>query len=187
MEELLEENDIKNRRLYLWDEIQSGNTFNIISRLEYFSEISKSPIQIIIHSVGGDTECAAAIIDCMVGIQKKGIEIKTIVLGTAYSAAADILAMGTKGSRYGRPNSAIMLHPCSFGVEEDYGAMNKANVDFVMKHSDGINRMICQACGVSNYNKFLQDIDKGLWLTAKDAVKYGVIDKILTGPLPFGG
>jgi ATP-dependent Clp protease protease subunit len=122
----------------------------------------------------------------MMAAQQEKIQVCTLACGVAYSAAAGILAMGTKKWRGARPDSAIMLHPASLSLEHDYESNQRALMGFLSKRCEMINRMTATACGmIKKYKKFLSDIDKGLWLSAEEAVKYGVIDTVWCGPLPY--
>lgn len=186
LEEKLSEEAFNRRQVYIWKEIDNELAASVIQQLSFLSELSPDPIFLLINSGGGDMDAQAAIIDEMVAVQQQQIEVFTFACGIAYSAAAAILAMGTKGRRFVRPNSAIMLHPASLHLEYDYEGNQRILMNFLTKRCDLMNKMIAQACGMSEkYDKFLSDIDKGLWLSAEEAVKYGVVDGIWNAPLPY--
>lgn len=184
----LHEESIKNRQIYLWGEVNDELALHTIQEMNYLAGLSNEPICLIINSGGGAADCEAVIVDEILALQKAGIIISTIAVGIACSAAATILALGTKKYRFARPHSTIMLHPASISIEDDYEHYQKSLLDFMMKQNDRINVLVAKACGMSRkYKRFLKDIDKGLWLTSEEAVKYGVIDGIWIAPLPSGG
>lgn len=184
----LEKKALRHRQVWLWGDLDHELSYEITAALSYLGRLSREPIYLLINSEGGNVEAEFSIIDEIVGLQEAGIVVSTIANGQACSAGADILALGTKGYRMARPHSSIMLHPTSFGLEHDYEGNHRNRIQFYDKQSCIIHRELAAACGMTDkYEVFLNDIDKGLWLTAEEAVKYGVIDSILKGPLPIGG
>ncbi len=183
----LEKRSLQLRQIWIWGDIEDGLTFSVMQQLSYLVQRNKQPVYLLIHSSGGDLDCTATLIDEIIAAQRIGLQIWTIAMGTAYSAAASILALGTKGCRMARPNSAIMLHPYSYLFERDYKDNQRKLMNFVDDRTEQINKTVAKACGMNRkYKTFLRDIDKGLWLNAQQAVAYGVVDNIWTGPLPFG-
>lgn len=178
---------MSDRSTHLWGEIDDKLTYSFLQEFNEFVTEGKAPISILIHSYGGDLDCETIIIDEIESAKQAGIQISTIALGVAFSAAGSILAMGTKGLRYARPNASVMLHPCSYHLESDYAGNQQNSLNFINRRIDTMNRIIAKACGMSRrYGQFLNDIDKGLWLNSKEAIKYGVIDGIWKKPIPFG-
>jgi ATP-dependent Clp protease, protease subunit len=181
--QLIERFTLRNREIYIWGEIDDGYTSYIVSRINFLVSKSKEPIYIYIHSRGGDVDGECAIIDEMIAAQNSGVVINTIVLGMAYSAASSILALGTKGFRFARPSSSIMLHPCSYSLGEDYAGNQKELTKYLERKIQYTNKLIAKACGVEDpngYKAFLRKIDKGLWLTSEEATKFGIVDKVVT-------
>jgi ATP-dependent protease ClpP protease subunit len=72
-----------------------------------------------------------------------------------------------------------MLHPCTYGLSEDYAENQVKTQQFLKKITDRYNKTLSNACNQKNFTKFMKDISKGLWLDAEGAIKYGVIDKII--------
>lgn len=175
--------------IMVWGEITEEATLSILRSMYYVTchTNKDKDISLLIHSPGGDVDCETAIIDEMVAIQETGRTIKTLALGKACSSATSILAKGTRGCRFARPNSTIMLHPCSFSLEMDYSGNQEVLANFLKKKTDAGNYLIAEACGKggNQYKKFLKDIDKGLWLNSDDAVKYGIIDAVYSGPVEY--
>lgn len=186
--DILEKKSFLKRQLWLFGEINEDLAYDFIHKINYLCMTSNKPIFIFINSEGGLMESESAIIDSIKAAQKEGIFVHIIVIGSAYSAAASILSIGTKGCRYAYPNSSIMLHPYSIELAKDYSNNQKLLMTFFDKVADKSNKMIAIACGMeNNYEKFLSDINNGLWLTPEEAIKYGVIDYVWDNILPFGG
>lgn len=187
---VLNKHSSSKRRVFLWGELDDHPALSIVSQLQYLSETSSEPIQVIINSVGGSVDAMYSILDEMRAIQDEGIIVSTIVSGVAYSAASFILAMGSPGYRYARPNANIMMHPMSYGLGQDYAEYQEKMTEFYKKVNLKNHKHIMQALGIKgekNYKKFLSEIDKGLWLTAEEALERKIVDKIWTKPLavPF--
>ena len=163
------------RRLFLFDEIDSESAFYVVTSLKYLTDINLSPIYIYINSPGGETPAQDSIIDEMQGCIERGVDLHTIVQGEAVSAAADILAMGKPGFRFATPNSSIMLHPLSYEVNTDYADQQEKMAAFFKQKNEIYAKNLSKVCR-KTIKKLTEDIDKGLWLTAQAAIKYGVID-----------
>lgn len=175
-------NQIKSRRLFLWGEIDDNVAKRTIYCLKHLLQLSLDPIYLYIHSPGGCTDAEDAILNEIFLAQYK-TEIHTIVQGVAFSAAADILALGTKDCRWSMPYSSIMMHPTSYSLESDYQAFQENAATFFKIKSEIVNKLVAEACGKGTpqkYKKFMKDIDKSLWMTAEQGIKYGVIDDIWT-------
>lgn len=183
MIDALEKSAFKRRQVWLWGDIDDESTYFIIQQLNYLCCGNSNPIYILINSKGGDMDCECLLIDEIEALKRDGICVNTIALGTAYSAAASVLAMGTKGCRFANPNSSIMLHPCSIELDRDYEGNQKLLMEAFYKKTEKVSLLISRACGITNYEKFSKDIDKGLWLNAEEAIQYGVVDYICRAPL----
>jgi ATP-dependent Clp protease protease subunit len=175
------------RRIYVWDEIVEDTAGHFVERMDFLMSRSQDPVWVLIHTVGGSVTAAQTIVDEMQAVAREGVVVKTCVLGMAYSAGAFILGMGSPGERYVRPASTVMMHPVSFALSHDYADMQERATAFYKKEAEKMNRGLAEACGRGGkkFARFLKDIDKGLWLNAEEAIKYGVADKIWTGPLPL--
>lgn len=178
---LFDEHMLHKRKIYLWGEINDRSTQQILYRLRYLSDISHENIYLYIHSQGGDTEGADAIIDEIQGLIARGITVETIGLGKAQSAGCCILAMGSPGRRFASPSCSLMLHPVSYEFSQDYVDQQERFATFAKKKGDELLKRVAIAAGKGTGKKlakFKLDIDKGLWLTTQEAIKYGVIDDV---------
>jgi len=183
---VLNKHSVSKRRVFFWNELEDHDSLSIVSQLHYLSEQSKEPIQILINSPGGSVDAMYAILDEMKAIQDSGVIVSTIACGVAYSAAAFILALGSPGYRYARPNANVMMHPMSYGLGADYSDYQEKLTAFYKKINFKMHKTLMDALGIKGekqYKKFLNDIDKGLWLTAEEALERKVIDSIWTKPI----
>ena len=166
-------------RIFIRGEINEESEEKFVRSLRYCMSIDIKNIYVYISSEGGDVDSACAIIDEMNGAKKQGFKIHTIAIGKAYSAAAYILTFGSV--RHATENASIMLHPILFDLDMDYVANQKAYTAFTdYKYADIINKVAknCKKKTKSAIDKFVQEIQHGLWLCPKQAKKMKIIDFI---------
>lgn len=185
MDEQSNEHLLKSRRLFIWGEINAESSLHIVSNLKYLSDKSNNPIYIYINSEGGETQHQDAILDEIYLHTSRGIEINVIGQGEICSAAAHILCLSPPGYRFMTEHSVVMLHPVSLSLSEDYAAQQEKVVALTKKKQEEYMRRLAKACG-KTIKKFSQDIHKSLWLTSKEALRYGVIDDIWVGKFEKG-
>lgn len=164
------------REIFLWNDFDSQLAFDIVQKIRFLSDSRQSPIYIFIHSDGGDMDSLASIMD-EISYAQKTCEIYLIVHGKAYSAAAFLLAVAKPGYAFATPNSAIMLHPCLYDLPQDYKDIQTAYTTFANSIFDRYLAMVAKRTG-KRAKTVEKDIKSGLWLSAKDAIKYGIIDGI---------
>lgn len=167
---------LKTRKVFIIGEVSDATIWPVIKSLKYLVNQNKDPIYIYISSDGGEVEPCMALIDEILGLRSQKIEISTICCGRAYSAGAFILSMGTPGYRYITRNSTVMLHPVGFAMPHDYVGFQKEATDFTDKFNDHILKLVATACGKKYYSKFKTLIQKSLWLNAKQAISFGIVD-----------
>lgn len=133
------------------------------------------PISIYINSPGGSFTALTAIYDTIQYIKP---DVQTICLGQAASAAAVILAAGTKGKRLALPNSRILIHQPA--TEGGYGQSSDLEIQAneILRIRSLMERMLADATG-QEIEKVSRDIERDKYLTAEEAVEYGIIDEIL--------
>jgi len=144
--------------------------------LYLMSKLSKgSTINIYINSPGGNVYAGLGLYDTINYAKNKGFIIKTINIGSACSMAALILMSGSKGYRYGTPNSSVLIHELSGGVFDKMSCM-KDSIEEATRLQTALNNIIA-----TNANPDLIEacLRKDLWLDADKAISYNVIDSIL--------
>ncbi|HMR50045.1 MAG TPA: ATP-dependent Clp protease proteolytic subunit [Arachnia sp.] len=137
---------------------------------------SERPISMYINSPGGSFTALTAIYDTMRYIKP---DIQTVCLGQAASAAAVILAAGTKGKRLALPNSRILIHQPA--TEGGYGQSSDLEIQAreILRIRALMESMLANDTGQS-LEKISKDIERDKFLTAEEAVEYGIVDDILS-------
>jgi len=135
-------------------------------------------ISIYINSPGGSFTALTAIYDTM-GFVKP--DIQTVCLGQAASAAAVLLSAGTPGKRLALPNSRILIHQPAISGEGSYGQSSDLEIQAkeILRIRSLMEEMLASNTG-QDVKKVSQDIERDKYLTAQEALDYGIIDEILT-------
>jgi len=134
-------------------------------------------IDIYINSPGGSFTALTAIYDTMRYIKP---DIQTTCLGQAASAAAVLLAAGTKGKRLALPNSRILIHQPAISGEGTYGQSSDLEIQAkeILRIRSLMEQMIADNTG-QPVEKVSRDVERDKYLTAQEAIEYGLIDEIL--------
>ncbi len=162
------------RKIYLVGEITDRLATEIIIQLEFLSEKSSDDITIVINSPGGSVNAGFAIYDAM---KRSRCDVRTVSTGTAASMAAFLLAAGTKGKRYCTPMTEVMIHQPLGGVQGQASDIQIA-AEHIIFMKNRINRILSQNTG-KTVNTIAKDTERDTYLTAPDAVSYGLADHIL--------
>lgn len=149
---------------------------SVVAQLLFLESVDKeSDICMYINSPGGEIDAMYAILDCMHYVTP---DIATIGFGRCISAGSLILASGTKGKRSVLPNTNIMIHELSGGVSGKAGDMRGTykHIEFLYEK---MSRQYAQITG-QKLIKVKKDMARDHFLTAEEAIKYGLIDTIMT-------
>lgn len=168
----------KNRILFVSEDVSDTMAAQLSAMLLYFdNEDHDAPIEMYIHSNGGAVTGLSNIYDVM---QMISAPIKTICIGKCYSAGAVLLASGTKGERYAFKNASIMIHGIQFGFPIPGHDMTSSQsyYDFVSTNNDNIMKMLAHHTG-QPLEKLKKDCKEDVWMDAKQALEYGLIDQII--------
>jgi ATP-dependent Clp protease, protease subunit len=153
----------------------SDQTANLVVAQMLFLE-SENPdkdISLYINSPGGSVYAGLAIYDTMQFIKP---DVSTICVGMAASMGAFLLAAGAKGKRYSLPNSRIMIHQPSGGAQGQASDI-EIHAQEILKTRERLNRILAERTG-QPMEKIGKDTDRDNFMTADDAVSYGIVDKI---------
>lgn len=168
----------KDRAIFFSEDVTKKSAAELSAMLLYYdNEDHESEITLYLNSNGGDAAGLSNIYDVMQMIQSP---VKTICLGKCYSAGAVILAAGTKGERYALKSSKIMIHGIQFGFPlpgQDI-ITSKNYYDFVKENNDNIMKILAQHTG-HPLEKLKSDCKEDVWMDAKQALQYGIIDQII--------
>ena len=167
---------LKDRIIFLGTPIDVGVANSIMAQLLHLeSEDPDKDIFMYINSPGGSITSLFTIFDTMNYIRP---DISTVCMGLAASAASVILAGGTKGKRYSLPNARIMLHQPSGGMEGTVADMER-NFDLIVSMRTQLNQLLADFTN-QDVEKITTDTDRDFWMTAQDALEYGIVDEVLT-------
>lgn len=165
------------RILYLGSEVNSDVANILTSQLLYLEmQDSKSPITMYINSPGGGVYDGLAIYDTM---QYVSCPISTMCTGLAASMASVLLCAGEKGERYALPHSRVMIHQPLGGTGYAQASDIEITCNEILKLKDELYQIISDHSG-QTIEKIRQDADRDHWMTAKEALEYCMIDKIVT-------
>jgi ATP-dependent Clp protease proteolytic subunit ClpP (EC 3.4.21.92) len=141
------------------------------------AEDPKKDIFFYINSPGGSVYDAMAIYDTMQYVTN---DVVTVGIGMQASAAAFLLSSGTKGKRYLLPESTVMIHQPSSGTR---GKVTDMEIDLKesLRVKQRLNEIMAANTG-QDIEKVKLDMERDYWMTAKEAVEYGIADKIITNP-----
>ncbi len=165
---------LKDRIIFLGEPIDDNVVNTIIAQLLFLDTEGSDDIKVYINSPGGSVTSAMALYDT---IQHVKADVSTIVLGQAASAAAVLLAAGTKGKRFALPNARIMIHQVMGGVE---GQQTDVEIQAreMLRIKNQINQILAKHTG-QTIKKIEQDTERDNFMIPEDAKKYGLIDKII--------
>ena len=169
---------LKDRIIFIGSEINEVTANLIVAQLLFLqAEDAKKDIFLYINSPGGSVYDALAIYDTMQYIAN---DVQTFGIGVQASAAAFLLSSGTKGKRFLLPNATVMIHQPSSGTR---GKVTDQEIDLreslrVKKLLEGI---MAENTG-QKPEKVHEDMERDRWMTAPEALKYGLVDKVVGAP-----
>ena len=167
---------LNDRIVMLHEEVNDVTASLVVAQLLFLEgQDADKDIQLYINSPGGSITAGMAIYDTMQYIK---CDVSTICMGMAASMGAFLLAAGTKGKRICLPNAEVMIHQPSGGT----GRAQASDIDIVAKHilyiKDKMNRMLSEMTG-QPLERIAADTDRDHYMTAQEALEYGIVDKIL--------
>lgn len=167
---------LKDRIIFLGEEVNEVTASLVVAQLLFLeSEDPTKDICLYINSPGGSVTAGMAIYDTMRYIK---CDVSTICVGMAASMGAFLLAGGTKGKRLALPNSEIMIHQPLGGAQGQATEIEIA-AKHILQTKEKLNRMLAENCG-KDYDVVAADTDRDNWMTAEEAVAYGLIDRVIT-------
>lgn len=165
---------LTNRIIFINGEINSDVSSLVISELLYLDSISHDDIFLYINSPGGSVTDGLAIFDTMNYIKS---DVSTVAIGLCASMGAFLLAAGTKGKRLSLPNSEIMIHQV-LGGAEGMASDIKIHAERILETKKKLNSILASLTGKS-LSKIDKDTDRDYYMNPKNALSYGLIDKII--------
>jgi len=170
--------DINDNIILVQDEIVSGLTFDIISKVRLLRKITPNieALTILLNSPGGDVVETLALIDYIRSLNSEGIKTNIVCRGTAMSAAALLLTAGT-GLRAASKHSKIMVHQLSSYAVGKLSDL-KSNAKFAESLEDDCNNIMAE-CTNKDKQWWLDNQQTDYFLNAEEALQLGIIDKII--------
>jgi len=166
---------LKDRIIFLGEAIDDHVANIVIAQLLFLDAENKdADIKFYINSPGGSVSAGMAIYDTMQYIKS---DVSTICVGLAASMASVLLAAGKAGKRFALPNSEVMIHQVMGGAEGQASDI-KIRAEHILKIKDKMNKILAQHTGqkVATIEK---DSDRDNFMSADEAMKYGIIDKVI--------
>ena len=165
---------LKDRIIFIGGEIDDTLANAVISELLFLDSQGNEEISIYINSPGGSITAGMAIYDTMNFVKSP---ISTICVGMAASMASVLLASGDKGKRFILPNSEVMIHQPLGGVNGQATEI-KIVADRILFLRNKLNKLLSEKTN-QDIKKIEKDTERDHYLTAKEALDYGLVDKIL--------
>ncbi len=166
---------LKDRIIFLGTPIDDAVANLVMAQLLHLeSEDPDRDVNLYINSPGGGITSLFAIYDTIQYIKP---DVSTVCMGMAASAAAVILAGGTKGKRFALPHARIMLHQ-PHGGAQGQAADIEIQARLIVQMREQLNRILSNHTG-QGYEKVASDTDRDFWMLAEEAVEYGIVDDVL--------
>ncbi len=166
---------LEDRIIFITDEITDATANTVVAQLIYLE--SKNPskdICLYINSPGGSVTAGMAIYDTMQYIK---CDVSTICIGMAASMAAFLLSSGTKGKRFCLTNSEVMIHQ-PLGGAQGQASDILISANHIIKTKNKLNKLLSENTG-QELSKIEKDVDRDYFMTADEACKYGLVDKVI--------
>lgn len=166
---------LRDRIIFLGDDVNEHTANLVVAQILFLeNQDPNKDIILYINSPGGSVYDAMAIYDTMQFVKS---DIQTVGIGVQASAAAFLLSSGTKGKRYLLPHATVMIHQPSSGTR---GKVTDQEID--LREALRVKKMMEEIMSRNTGQKpakVHQDMERDFWMTADEAVKYGLVDKVI--------
>ena len=167
---------LNDRIIFLSDEVNDATASLVVAQLLFLeAQDPDKDISFYINSPGGSVTAGMAIYDTMNFIK---CDVSTICIGMAASMGAFLLSAGTKGKRIALPHSEIMIHQ-PLGGAQGQASDIKIRAELILRTRDMLNKILSENTG-KPIEEIERDTDRDYFMTAQQALEYGIIDKIYT-------
>ena len=167
------------RILFLGQEVSDAVANSLVAQMLYLdSDDNSKPIYLYINSPGGSVTAGLAIYDTMQYVKS---DVVTICVGLAASMGAFLLAAGTKGKRLALPHSRIMIHQPLGGTSQRQASDIEIEAREILRIKDMLNQSMADMTG-QPLDKVAKDTDRDYFLSAAEALEYGLIDRVIAHP-----
>ena len=166
---------LRDRIIFLGDDVNEHTANLIVAQILFLeNQDANKDIILYINSPGGSVYDAMAIYDTMQFVKS---DIQTVGIGMQASAAAFLLSSGTKGKRFLLPHATVMIHQPSSGTR---GKVTDQEIDLreALRVKKMLEEIMVKNTG-QKMDKIHKDMERDFWMTAPEAVKYGLVDKVI--------
>ncbi|HSI70367.1 MAG TPA: ATP-dependent Clp protease proteolytic subunit [Gillisia sp.] len=170
-QDLIDEQFLKQRKIFLWGEVNDKNAKHVIDRLLYLDAIDNTEIQLFINSPGGYVTDGFAIYDTMLSLQSP---VSTICTGLAASMGSILLSGGAKGRRFIQKHAKVMIHQPSGGTKGQASNIEIQATE-ILKIKELSAKILAENCDQTR-EKILKDFNRDYWMDAEESIKYGIVD-----------
>lgn len=172
-QDLIDEQFLKERKVFLWGEVDGRSAKHVIDHLLYLDSQSNEEIQFFINSPGGYVTDGFAMYDTMQSLKSP---VSTICSGLAASMGSILLSGGTKGRRFIQNHAKVMIHQPSGGTRGQASNIEIQAAE-ILKIKEISARILAENCGQS-VEKVLKDFNRDYWMNDKESIAYGIVDGI---------
>ena len=165
---------LKDRIVFICGEIDDNSSNSVVAQLLYLDSLSHEDIYLYINSPGGSVTSGLAIYDTMNYIKS---DVSTICFGMAASMGALLLSSGTKGKRFILKNADVMIHQV-LGKSEGQASDIEIATNRILNLKNRLNKILSKNTG-KTIKKIEIVTDRDNYLSASEAIKYGIVDKII--------
>jgi ATP-dependent Clp protease protease subunit len=166
---------LKDRIIFLGTEIDDVVANTVIAQLLFLESQDKTKdIKLYINSPGGSVTAGMAIYDVMQYVKP---DVSTVCVGMAASMGAVLLASGASGKRFALPNAEVMIHQVLGGFQGQATDI-KIHAERILKIKENLNKILSEHTG-QPINKIEADVERDYFMSADEAMKYGLIDKVV--------
>jgi ATP-dependent Clp protease protease subunit len=174
VQDRIEQQQLENRTIFLWGQVDDKTARHIVDRLLYLDSISHDEIKFYINSPGGYVTSGFSMYDTIKQIKSP---VSTICTGLAASMGSILLSVGEKGRRFIQPHARVMIHQPSGGARGPASDI-EITAQEILKTKELSARILADNCG-QDFDKVMKDFQRDHWMDAEESVKYGIVDGIL--------
>lgn len=171
----IEEQFLKERKIFLWGGVDDDSAEIIVKKLLYLDSLNNDDITLVVNSPGGVISSGLAILDVMNSIKS---DVSTYCMGQAASMGAVLLCAGAKGKRYISPSSRVMIHqPLISGNMTGSASDLEIQSEEMERIRENLNKVLADASG-KKLSQIEKDTDRDNFLSAEESVAYGLADSV---------
>jgi ATP-dependent Clp protease protease subunit len=172
----MEEQFLKRREIFLWGEVSDESAEDIVKKILFLDGSGEGDITLYINSPGGVISSGLAVYDAM---RYAKSDVSTVVMGQAASMGAVLLCAGAKGKRYAWEHARVLIHqPLISGNMYGPASDIQIQAEEMLRTRENLNGILASHTG-QTLQKIAEDTDRDYFMSADEAKKYGIVDKIV--------